>query len=607
MATLAEIYDWFMTGKKPTQAQFWASWGSFWNKNESIPQSAVSGLTNVLNAKVENDQFNAHKGANDAHAALFLAKEDKTQKGAPNGYAPLDEFTKLAAQYLNIVNDLVTGGATALLSAEQGKVLQTQVNAINTLLTSDNVNLDTVQELVDAIETVQLSLSSILVNDLTTGGTTKALTAEMGKTLKVLVDTLTTTVNGKQATLVSGTNIKTVNGTSLLGSGDLTVGVTRTLKTITSANLTTQDAAGFVAYINALGAPLVVAANEIVEYQLSDTGRVFKLLLGGRSFGTGQPAITTADVENVTLWMDKDVKLSNYGNSRNDGQLATNKILSTDSLGNLKLYTIPILPAPYLLDVIPDSYAPSNTGNFVIKGAFFTPTMTVSIQGQTVNYLTFISDNEVRANVTTGAAEGAFDVTLNNGLQTVVPKRFLVILGTVYSPTAADWINKTGQINAVDKNVYTTLYNITGSAQWNKQLDYTKNFEVRITLNKTPLGTTNGYQIPILQLLNASNLSEKLQINKTHPVNNVEFRSFQQGIGGYQTMMTINNAGGSVAAWDSGVEGAEIKIKWISGVLYSYYNGALRQTYTVTLTENVYLKLSVHSSDVTNVKYIETV
>ena len=190
MATLAEIYDWFMTGKKPTQAQFWASWGSFWNKNESIPQSAVSGLTNVLNAKVENDQFNAHKGANDAHAVLFQAKEDKTQKGAPGGYAPLDEFTKLAAQYLNIVNDLVTGGATALLSAEQGKVLQTQIGAINTLLTSDNVNLDTVQELVDAIETVQLSLNTILVNDLTTGGTTKALTAEMGKTLKGLIDGL---------------------------------------------------------------------------------------------------------------------------------------------------------------------------------------------------------------------------------------------------------------------------------------------------------------------------------------------------------------------------------------------------------------------------------
>ncbi len=34
------------------------------------------------------------------------------------------------------------------------------------------------------------------------------------------------TFNGKQAALVSGTNIKTVNGTSLLGSGDVSVGVT---------------------------------------------------------------------------------------------------------------------------------------------------------------------------------------------------------------------------------------------------------------------------------------------------------------------------------------------------------------------------------------------
>ena len=57
MATLSEIYNWFMTGKKPSQAQFWASWGSFWNKGESIPQSAISNLTTVLNAKAETSQL----------------------------------------------------------------------------------------------------------------------------------------------------------------------------------------------------------------------------------------------------------------------------------------------------------------------------------------------------------------------------------------------------------------------------------------------------------------------------------------------------------------------------------------------------------------------
>lgn len=75
--------------------------------------------------------------------------------------------------------------------------LQNQINAINILLASDNINLDNVQELVDAIENVQTSLATILVNDLTTGGTTKALTAQMGVTIKGLIDALALVVADK--------------------------------------------------------------------------------------------------------------------------------------------------------------------------------------------------------------------------------------------------------------------------------------------------------------------------------------------------------------------------------------------------------------------------
>ena len=192
MADKNTIRNWFKTGLKPTQAQFWATWDSFWHKDEKIPITAIEDIENILNEKADAEAFDNHVVDAGAHADLFNAKEDKNQKGVAGGYAPLNNFTKLAIEYLNVVNDLVTGGVDSLLTAEQGKLLQTQIDNINVLLTSDNLNLDNVQELVDAIETVQTSLETILVNDLTTGGTTKALTAEMGKTLKGLIDGLNT-------------------------------------------------------------------------------------------------------------------------------------------------------------------------------------------------------------------------------------------------------------------------------------------------------------------------------------------------------------------------------------------------------------------------------
>ena len=64
----------------------------------------------------------------------------------------------------DIVNDLTTGGADKPLSAEQGKVLNGKIPT-NPLKTTD------------------------LVNDLITGGTNKALTAEQGKALKNLIPT----------------------------------------------------------------------------------------------------------------------------------------------------------------------------------------------------------------------------------------------------------------------------------------------------------------------------------------------------------------------------------------------------------------------------------
>jgi hypothetical protein len=67
--------------------------------------------------------------------------------------------------------------------------LSTQIGALQTLTSSNDLDLDTVQEIVDFIKTTRDSLDTILVNDLTTGGIGKALTAEQGKVLKGLIDT----------------------------------------------------------------------------------------------------------------------------------------------------------------------------------------------------------------------------------------------------------------------------------------------------------------------------------------------------------------------------------------------------------------------------------
>lgn len=72
MATsISTILSWFKTGLKPTENQFMQSWTSFWHKDETIPQSSISNLAAVLNAKAEKSQFDYHKTDPNAHSELF--------------------------------------------------------------------------------------------------------------------------------------------------------------------------------------------------------------------------------------------------------------------------------------------------------------------------------------------------------------------------------------------------------------------------------------------------------------------------------------------------------------------------------------------------------
>lgn len=79
VTALSQIKQWFKTGLKPTQAQFWATWDSFWHKSDTIPQSSIEDLAATLDAKAEAAQFNAHLTDAAAHAELFAGKADKKE------------------------------------------------------------------------------------------------------------------------------------------------------------------------------------------------------------------------------------------------------------------------------------------------------------------------------------------------------------------------------------------------------------------------------------------------------------------------------------------------------------------------------------------------
>jgi hypothetical protein len=539
-------------------------------------------------------------------------KEDKTNKGVANGYAPLNEFAKIASEYLNVVNDLVTGGETALASAEMVKTLKTQIDGIQLLLNADDVNLDTVQERIDMLKSIQLTLDTILVNDLTTGGTTKAATAETVKVLKGLIDALTTVVGNKVDKVAGERLINAAEITKLAGLGSIAT----TIKPILSTALATQNVAGFVTYINALNPVLVVGASEIVKYILTDTGRVFELNLRGRSFGTGQPAIVAADVLEVTDFLNKDIKLSNYPSTRNDGQLPTNKALAPDINGNLKLYSIAIAPAPWIKELIPDSYYPNTTGNIRILGDFFTLEMCDRVNNPnaiiiggvtTIHYATFVNSEEILVNVTTGSIEGNFSITLNNGLQTVKANALLIVLGEVYTPTDINWINKTGDSDTTIAGEFKVLLkDVLGTGVIDPAFFTipTTSFIVNYKYKKSPLDAspTEAY--------NDYTLFQFIDLTTNAVIYETWFEQLNTNANGRTRMWFGDRNSQSAIAMDlftdglNALETYSFSLKRLNNILSFYVNGNLLLTPAIQYASQMKVKVSVREIDIVNIKLI---
>jgi hypothetical protein len=192
--------------------------------------NATSGLAEILN-KPSVFPPASHTHAQSEITGLVAALAAKADSSHTHAQSDITGLVAALAGKANSSHTHAQSDITGLVAALSS--ITSDISALETLVGSDNINLDSVQEIVDAIETIQTSLSTILVNDLTTGGTTKALTAQQGVVLKGLIDTINSTLTdfftvdyiadlaSKQDTLVSGGNIKSIELQSLLGSGNL--------------------------------------------------------------------------------------------------------------------------------------------------------------------------------------------------------------------------------------------------------------------------------------------------------------------------------------------------------------------------------------------------
>lgn len=428
MATnINTILSWFKTRSKPTQEQFWASWSSFWHKDEQIPQASISNLTTTLDTKTDQSQFHAHITDDNAHLAAF---EKKLDKGDYNG----------TAQHLK--NDI------------------------------------------DSVE------QNLLEN----------------------------------------------------------------------------------------------------YYDISKVNEGFAAKLDKGSYqGTAQDLFNA--IPNLSA---SNLKLEGYSNIRNDGRLPTNKVLSTDEAGNLKLCMITTFPAPYMEVLIPDSTLPNITTNFTIKGAFFTPNMTVSIVGQTINYVTFINDNLIKVNVTTGTMEGLFDITLNNGISVTFKNALSIVLGTSYYPVTSDWEILSAPVKIDNNEVSTITFNSEGVAKLLYELKKTDNFSLRFRIRPTPTGNSSQYKY-CMYLYDAVTLEEKYSFNISHGGS-----QFQIITPSYSNFYL----GEDKAFWSNHI----FELRYIGGLMYMYINGTLFKTFaSSTLTNNLYLTLRVGQIDFFEIKYIKLI
>jgi hypothetical protein len=122
---------------------------------------------------------------------------------------------------------------------------------------------------------------------------------------------LASSLSGKQDTLVSGTNIKTINGSSILGSGNLTLSGTanpRTLASVVGSNLTgntNQISTSVLIPAGTLVANNSIYIRNLLTKTAGSTTSTARMYLNTTNSLSGATLIATAGAMNSTIYIQR--------------------------------------------------------------------------------------------------------------------------------------------------------------------------------------------------------------------------------------------------------------------------------------------------------------
>jgi hypothetical protein len=177
---------------------------------------------------------------------------------------------------------------------------------------------------------------------------------------------LQTALNGKQDTLVSGTNIKTVNGNSLVGSGNVTTNP-RTLSSVNGSNLTgtaNQISASVLIPANTLVTNNTIYIKNLLTKTTGSTTSTGRIYINTSNSLTGATLLATANSMNAASYHQRFDR-NFYFDGTNLNLFIPTTASSTDfTVGGITLVPFNPATAYYLIFAVQNSTTtPDNLGH----------------------------------------------------------------------------------------------------------------------------------------------------------------------------------------------------------------------------------------------------